>query len=48
MRSIGTLALITALLTFAPAAQAGGCPKQDHRCKDVTLVPPEDGEKGTF
>ena len=30
------------LLACASPAQAGGCPKLDHRCKDVTLVPPED------
>lgn len=42
MRSISTLALLIGLLAFAFAAKAGGCPKEDHRCKDVTLVPPED------
>lgn len=36
------ICLIIGLLAFISTAKAGGCPKLDHRCKDVTLVPPED------
>jgi hypothetical protein len=34
---------VFALLAFMSTAQAGGCPKLDHLCKDVKLVPPKDG-----
>jgi hypothetical protein len=35
--------MIIGLVAFIQTAQAGGCPKQDHLCKDVKLVPPKDG-----
>jgi hypothetical protein len=34
--------MIFALLAFMSSARAGGCPKLDHLCKDVKLVPPKD------
>ncbi len=37
--------LLIGLLTLAPTARAGGCPKLDPRCKEVTLVPPEDDRR---
>jgi hypothetical protein len=36
---------IFGLLAFLSSAQAGGCPKLDHLCKDVKLVPPKDGRQ---
>ena len=35
--------VIISLSAFISTAQAGGCPKQDHLCQDVKLVPPKDG-----
>jgi hypothetical protein len=35
--------VILSLILFMPSARAGGCPKLDHLCKDVKLVPPENG-----
>jgi hypothetical protein len=37
-----------ALMAFMPSARAGGCPKLDHLCKDVKLVPPKDGRLVSF
>ena len=34
--------MVIGLLAFIQPAHAGGCPKQDHLCKDVKLVPPKD------
>ena len=39
------LCLVLSLLAFISTARAGGCPKLDRLCKDVTLVPPEDDRR---